>query len=136
MNAESSRLGAEDYEMIDLSGDGVIRATGDGVVPIVQILQGLPREQQGKYDVLQGGDDRNQVHLRDSPFGRMVAPLFETGERIHFLSRIVSEAEKKPKTVSVPESQLEQLPTVADLERVEEDCSICLEELARSDIPE
>lgn len=78
--------------------------------------------------------DSRQFHLRASPFGRMVNPLFETGERIHSLSHNMQERENKFKPI--PESEIEQLETVKDKSLLNEDCSICLDELNKNDIPE
>jgi len=64
----------------------------------------------------------------------MVNPLFETGERIHSLSHNMTERESAFKPI--PESEIEQLETVKDKDKLGEDCSICLDELNRNDIPE
>jgi len=42
MNRETRR-NPDSYELIDMSEEGVIRATGDGVLPIVQILNSMNR---------------------------------------------------------------------------------------------
>jgi len=78
--------------------------------------------------------NNRQFHMRESPFGQMVNPLFETGERIHFLSRVVNEQQGKMKVQSVPEEEIQKLPTVEHPTDI--DCSICLEELNKGDIPE
>jgi len=118
-----------------MSDEGVIRATGDGVLPIVQILNSMNRRNINKYEVINEVDaDSRQFHLRSSPFGRMVNPLFETGERIHSLSHNMHEKENKFKPI--PESEIEKLETIKDTKLLNEDCSICLDELNRNDIPE
>jgi len=118
-----------------MSEEGVIRATGDGVLPIVQILNSMNRRNIHKYEVINEVDSESrQFHLRASPFGRMVNPLFETGERIHSLSHNMQERENKFKPI--PESEIEQLETVKDKSLLNEDCSICLDELNKNDIPE
>ena len=130
-----TRRNPDNYELIDMSEEGVIRATGDGVLPIVQILNSMNRRNIHKYEVINEVDtESRQFHLRASPFGRMVNPLFETGERIHLLSNNMTEKDTKFKPI--PEADIEQLQTVKDPKLLNEDCSICLDELNRNDIPE
>lgn len=44
--------------------------------------------------------------------------------------------ERETKFKPIPESEIEQLETVKDVQSLTEDCSICLDELNRNDIPE
>jgi len=135
MNRETINNNENKHELIDISDEGVIRATGEGVVPIIDILNNTKRLNSNKYDIInQGNNDDRQIHLRNSPFGTMVNPLFETGERIHMLSRNVND--KKEEFKPIPESVINSLETINDFENIHEDCSICLEELNKKDIPE
>jgi len=65
----------------------------------------------------------------------MVNPLFETGERIHTMSRAMAE-KNKPKRIPITDAEIEELETVDNMKELDVDCSICLEELNRNDIPE
>lgn len=89
MNIESIQRqtgGGLEYEIIDVSDNGIIRATGEGVRPIVDILQSM--EQTGlhmHYNGI-GSNGQRSYHLRNSPFIEVITPLFQTGERIYDMS--------------------------------------------------
>jgi len=72
--------------------------------------------------------------LRNSPFGKIVGPLFETGERIHQLS---NNMDKNSDTfIPITDDEINKLETINNIKDLNEDCSICLERLNKSDIPE
>jgi len=125
-----------EYEIMDMSTNGLIKATGEGVVSIVEILNNMNRNGTNRYNIINQVSNNNNrhFHMRDSPFGDMVTPLFETGERIHFLSQVVANQREKDNIMHVKEEDillLESIDNPCDI-----DCSICLEDLKKGDIPE
>jgi len=67
----------QEYEIIDISDNGIIRATGEGIKPIIERMGTLDNPFMNSLF-----NEGKSLHLRDSPFGNMINPLFETGERI------------------------------------------------------